>query len=129
MPTCRCPLVWFGWLCPLLCMCSYIYWKRMKACRTGQYCQYRTLLNFWGSVCIILAFLFKTSFINRLKVQLVRASKLYSGKPVHGTFWERGSPVCLHPLHIGSCLWMTLLYFNNSLINNCFWIILIIKIQ
>ena len=30
-----------------------IYWKKMANCRTEQYYQCRTSLNFWGSVCII----------------------------------------------------------------------------
>ena len=25
VPTCRCPLVGFGWLCQLLCMCAYTW--------------------------------------------------------------------------------------------------------
>ena len=37
---------------------------------TEHYYWYRTSLNGWGSVCIILTFLFKTSFMNRLRVQL-----------------------------------------------------------
>ena len=34
---------------------------------TEQYCQYRTLLNYWGSVCTILTFLFKTKFYEQIE--------------------------------------------------------------
>ena len=44
-----------------------IYWKRMKRWVTEQYYQYRTSLNFWGSFCIMLTFLFKINSMNRLK--------------------------------------------------------------
>ena len=34
---------------------------------TEQYCQFRTSLNYWGSVCTIPTFLFKTNFMSRLR--------------------------------------------------------------
>ena len=37
---------------------------------TEQYYWFRTSYNCWGSVCIIFTFLFKTSFMNRLRVHL-----------------------------------------------------------
>ena len=38
---------------PSLNIILKIYWNRMITCVTGLYCQYRTSLNFWGSVCKI----------------------------------------------------------------------------
>ena len=49
------------------CNILKIYWFRMIPCVTGLYCQYRTSLNFWGSVCTILTSLSKINSMNRLK--------------------------------------------------------------
>ena len=38
-------------------------------CQTEQYCQFRTSLNYWGSVCTIPTFLFKINFMSRLRSQ------------------------------------------------------------
>ena len=49
---------------------SKIYWNRMILCGTDLYCQYRTLLNSWGSGCTIHTSLFKINSMNRLKALL-----------------------------------------------------------
>ena len=41
--------------------------QKDESCRTEQYYQYRTSLNFWGSVCIILTSLLKINSMSMLK--------------------------------------------------------------
>ena len=60
-------------------------------CMTGLYCQYRTLLNFLGSVCTIYTSLSKINFMNRLKSGHWVTIQPYSCQPVHGAIWK-GSP-------------------------------------
>ena len=53
------------WIQPFILI--KIYWNRMIPFVTGLHCQYKCLLNFWGSVCTTHTSLSKINSMNRLK--------------------------------------------------------------
>ena len=66
--------------------------------------------------------LFRTSFMNRLKVHYQVTSKPYSCYPVHGAFEGEALRSASYPPRYWYSLWMTLGSSNNRPISNFSWI-------
>ena len=97
---------------------------------TEQYCWYRTSLNYWGSVCTILTFIFKKKFYEQIE-------GVAMGSPVSPIvanlfmedFERKALASAIQPQEHGIGLWMTHGSSKNRPTNRHFWIISTALIQ